>query len=379
MPLSRVVVTGGGTAGHVVPAIPVVEALSAQGCEVHFVGGVEGPERGLMANLPAIYHGVRTGKLRRYLSMQNLLDCFRIPLGVFQAWQLLRRIAPEVVFSKGGFASFPAVLGAWLNGIPVVAHESDLTPGLANRLALPFVAALCLNFDASTMARRRLRTVVTGTPLRRQLLEGDARRGRALLGIDGGAERPVLLVVGGSQGAARLNEVLRAALPELLKSHWVVHVCGPGRTAAGYADQPGYMQVEYVDDGWGDVIAAAGLVVSRAGANALSEWLTLGVPHLLVPLPKTASRGDQLENAAFAAANGWSLVIEEHELDAATLLAGIAKLADDAPDVRRRLQTFRTRDSTALILDELERAAASSRRARRTGRDQRHPRTNQGS
>lgn len=357
MPLKRVVVTGGGTAGHVVPAIPIVEALSARGCEVHFVGGLDGPERSLVANLPATYHGVRTGKLRRYLSVQNLLDCFRIPLGVFQAWRLLRRIAPDVVFSKGGFASFPAVLGAWLNGIPVVAHESDLTPGLANRLALPFVAALCLNFDASA-AGRRLRTVVTGTPLRRQLLAGDAERGRALLGIDDNAERSVLLVVGGSQGAARLNEVVREALPKLLGSHWVVHVCGPGRTSSAYAGNHGYKQVEYLDDGWGDVIAAADLVVSRAGANALSEWLTLGVPHLLIPLPKTASRGDQLENAAFAAAKGWSLVIEEQELDATTLLAGIAKLADLAPEIRQRLRSFRARDSTTLIVDELERAAA---------------------
>ena len=360
MPLRRVVVTGGGTAGHVVPAIPVIEALSAQGCEVHFVGGVEGPERGLVANLPATYHGVRTGKLRRYLSAQNLLDCFRIPLGVLQAWRLLRRIAPDVVFSKGGFASFPAVLGAWLNGVPVVAHESDLTPGLANRLALPFVAALCLNFDA-TPAHRRRRTVVTGTPLRQQLLDGDAQRGRALLGIDGSnAQRPVLLVVGGSQGAVRLNEVVRAALPKLLSSHWVVHVCGQGRTDAAYAGKPCYVQVEYMDDGWGDVIAAADLVVSRAGANALSEWLTLGVPHLLVPLPKTASRGDQIENAAFAATNGWSLVISEDELDAATLQAGIAKLAHLAPDIRQRLGRFRARDSTTLILAELERAAALS-------------------
>ena len=357
MPLNRVVVTGGGSAGHVVPAVPVMEALLAQGCDVHFVGGVEGPERDLVATLPATYHGVLTGKLRRYLSLQNLLDCFRIPVGVLQAWRLLRRIAPDVVFSKGGFASFPAVLGAWLNGIPVVAHESDLTPGLANRLALPFVATLCVNFDASagSASARQLRTVATGTPLRRELLAGDAERGRAALGIAG--SQPVLLVVGGSLGAAHLNEVVREALAELLKTHWVVHVCGPGKTNAAYADQRGYMQFEYVGDGWGDVIAAADLVLSRAGANALGEWLALGVPHLLVPLPKTTSRGDQIENAAFAAANGWSLVIQEHDFNATTLLAGIAKLADCAPDFRRSLQTFRTRDSTALILGELERAA----------------------
>ena len=154
MPLSRVVVTGGGSAGHVVPAVPVMQALLAQGCEVHFVGGKAGPERDLVAALPLRYHAVSTGKLRRYLSLANLLDCFRIPAGILQAWWLLRRLRPQVVFSKGGFASFPAVVGAWLNRVPVVAHESDLTPGLANRLALPFVASLCVNFEptAATVA-----------------------------------------------------------------------------------------------------------------------------------------------------------------------------------------------------------------------------------
>ena len=357
MPLSRVVVTGGGSAGHVVPAVPVMQALLAQGCEVHFVGGKAGPERDLVAALPLRYHAVSTGKLRRYLSLENLLDCFRIPAGILQAWWLLRRLRPQVVFSKGGFASFPAVVGAWLNRVPVVAHESDLTPGLANRLALPFVASLCVNFEPTVAKVARKRVVVTGTPLRRALLDGDAKRGRAMLGI-GDEARRVLLVVGGSLGAAALNEAVTAAVDELLRSWVVVHICGPGKLDATLAERAGYLQHEYVDDGWGDVIAAADLVVSRAGANALYEWLALGKPHLLVPLPRTASRGDQLENAAFAAAQGWSLVIEEHELNSTTLTAAIARLAELSPDIRRRLSTFARRDSVRLIVAELERAAA---------------------
>lgn len=361
MSLSRVAVTGGGTAGHVMPAIPVMQALMRQGCEVFFVGGKTGPERELVASLDVAFHAVSTGKLRRYLSFANVLDALRIPLGIFQAWQLLRRLRPQVLFSKGGFASFPAVVGAWLNGVPVVAHESDLTPGLANRLAAPFIRTLCVTFDATERESTKGvgRVVVSGTPLRSELLAGDAERGRALLGFGGMDEGagPVLLVVGGSLGAAALNDVVRDALGHLLRCYRVVHVCGAGKLDADLADEPGYVQREFVGDEWGDIIAAADLVVSRAGANALCEWLALGKPHLLVPLPKTASRGDQIENAAFAESKGWSLVIPEHELNSTTLVDGIARLASLAPEISGRLESFRSRDSVAIVLYELKRAA----------------------
>lgn len=368
MPLSRVAVAGGGTAGHVVPAIPIMQALLKQGCEVCFIGGKSGPERELVAPLGVPFHAVSTGKLRRYFSLQNLLDALRIPIGIGQAWRLLRRVRPQVLFSKGGFASFPAVVGAWLNGIPVVAHESDLSPGLANRLSAPFTRSLCVNFDAteSDLSRRNKRVVVSGTPVRGELLAGNAERGRALLGAEphGAHAKPVLLVVGGSLGATALNAVVRSALEQLLARWRVVHVCGPGKLDAGLAETPGYMQHEYVGAQWGDIIAAADLVVSRAGANALCEWLALGKPNLLVPLPTSASRGDQVENAAFAERNGWSLVIPEHELNSKTLAEGVARLADLAPDFARRLETFRTRDSVAIIVGELERAAGVGASAR---------------
>ena len=376
MPLKRVAVTGGGTAGHVLPAVPVMERLLAQGCAVHFIGSASGLEEGLLEGMPVTYHAVRCGKLRRYFSLRNLVDAGRVPLGVAQAWRLLRDIRPQVVFSKGGFVAFPAVLGAWLNRIPAVVHESDLTPGLANRLSMPFAASLCVNFEATarrggqTATREGRRRVVTGTPLRRELAAGCAERGRRRLGVDGIA-KPMLLVVGGSSGAARLNAVVRSALGSLLERYVVVHVCGPGRTSAEAPGLPGYVQREYIREGWGDVIAAADLVVSRAGANALYEWLALGKPHLLVPLPRTASRGDQIENAAFAAGNGWSLVLPEEALCAKALVAALAKLADEAKAIRRRLAGFATRDSVALIVAELERAAgiAGANTRRRAPRD----------
>ena len=363
MPLSRVAMTGGGTAGHVVPAIPIMQVLLKEGCEVCFIGGRSGPERELVAPLGVPFHAVCTGKLRRYFSLKNLLDALRIPVGIGQAWWLLRRVRPQVVFSKGGFASFPAVVGAWLNGVPVVAHESDLTPGLANRLSAPFIRTLCVNFDlAEGESASGKRIVLTGTPVREELFDGDSVRGRALLGFDesGDSAKPVLLVVGGSLGATALNAIVRGALERLLACWRVVHVCGPGNLDAKLDATPGYVQREYVRDEWGDVIAAADVVVSRAGANALYEWLALGKPHLLVPLPTTASRGDQIENAAYAEAQGWSMVIPEHELNSQTLAEGVAKLAALAPDIARRLETFRTRDSVAIIVRELERAAGSA-------------------
>ena len=351
--LPRVVVTGGGSAGHVIPALPVVQALREAGSSVHFVGSTSGLEERLVAPLGIAYHGIQAGKLRRYFSLENLVDVLRVAVGIVQAWRLLARTRPAVVFSKGGFVSFPVVVGAWLNGIPVVAHESDLTPGLANRLALKFTTTLCVNFEGTRAAHARV--VVTGTPLRPELLHGDRARGRQRLGID--AERPVLLIVGGSLGAARLNEVVRTALEDLLDDYDVVHVCGEGKIDASLEGLRGYTQREYVSDAWGDIIAAADIVISRAGANALYEWLLLGKPHLLVPLTRAASRGDQIENAAYAESRGWSMVIPEDELNGETLVAGVAKLAALSGEFRQRMQEFRVRDSTSLIVDELLHAA----------------------
>lgn len=350
--LPCVVIAGGGTAGHVVPALPVAEALLEAGSSVHFVGSTNGPEGPLVAPLGIPFHGIQAGKLRRYFSFENFVDALRIPVGIQQAWRLLGRLRPAVVFSKGGFVSFPVVVGAWLKGIPVVAHESDLTPGLANRLAQRFVATLCVNFEDTRAEHERV--VVTGTPLRRDLLRGDGVRGRQRLGI--AADRPVLLVVGGSLGAARLNEVLRAGLDELLIEYDVVHICGAGKIDVSLGARRGYTQREYVSDEWGDIIAAADLVLSRAGANALYEWLSLGKPHILVPLPRTASRGDQIENAAYAESRGWSMVLTEDALNPKTLVAGVAKLAALSGEFRQRMQAFRRHDSTSLIIEELAKA-----------------------
>jgi len=347
--------TGGGTAGHVIPAIPVIEQARADGVRVSFVGSRSGLEARLLAGLDVEYHGIASGKLRRYLSRENLADVFRVAAGVWQAWRLLGRLRPDVVFSKGGFVSFPVVLAAWLRRIPVVAHESDLTPGLANRLAQPFLRTLCVTFPETRAGRLRGRLVCTGTPLRPALLTGDAGRGRALVGA---GERPLLLVTGGSLGADAINRAVRDALPELLEAFVVVHVCGAGKRAE--LDRPGYVQFEYVIDDWGDLLAAADLVVSRAGANTLFELLALGKPALLIPLSPRVSRGDQVENAEYARVRGYARVLAEAELDAATLLAAARDAYADRDELRRHLAQFQPGDAVAAIYAALRQAAAGS-------------------
>ncbi len=354
--MKRAVVTGGGSAGHVIPALPVIEALQAAGWEVSFIGSDSGLEERLVAPLGTPYFRVQTGKLRRYFSFANLTDALKIPLGILQAFAILGRVKPRVVFSKGGFVAFPVVFAAWLRRIPVVAHESDLSPGLANRLSLPFIATLCVNFDATRVSARRV--IHTGTPIRAALRNGNPDRGAGAANLPG--ERPMLVVVGGSLGARRLNEVTRAALPALVETFEVLHVCGAGQLDPA-ADTPGYAQREFVTDGWGDILAAAAIVVSRAGANALHELLTLGKPNLLVPLPTTASRGDQIENAAYAEARGFSAVLPDAELSPATLVEGVRTLHADLDAWRARLAEFRAPDATAAIVGELEAVARENR------------------
>ena len=353
--MKRAVVTGGGSAGHVIPALPVIEALHSKRWEVSFIGSDSGLEERLVAPLGTPFFSVRTGKLRRYFSVANLTDALRIPIGILQAFAILRRVRPDVVFSKGGFVAFPVVFAAWLRRIPVVAHESDLTPGLANRLSLPFVATLCASFEGTRLAARRV--VHSGTPIRDTLLNGDPDRGFDRAGLPG--DRPMLVVVGGSLGAQRLNEVTRAALPGLTETFEVLHVCGAGHLDPDVENTPGYVQREFVSDGWGDILAAATVVVSRSGANALHELLTLGKPNLLVPLPTTASRGDQIENAAYAAERGYSTVLAEADLTPETLVATARDVLGTLEAWRTRLAEFRAPDATALIVAELEAAARS--------------------
>jgi len=346
----HVLVTGGGSGGQVIPAIPVMEALRAQGHQVSYVGTTSGYEERLLNGVDMQYHGISSGKLRRYLSFENLKDVFKVLLGIVQAFFLLGRLRPDVVFSKGGFVAFPVVLAGWLRRVPVISHESDFSPGLANRLSRPFVRTLCTSFAETRIPGFSGREVHTGSPLRPEFLTGDAVRGRARFDLP--ADRPVLVVIGGSLGARKLNEVVRLAVVPLTKRYEVVHICGPGN--AEDLQQPGYHPLEYISEGLADLLMAADIVISRAGANSLFELLTLRKLCLLVPLSAAASRGDQIENARYAESRGFSLVIEEPALRPETLIEGLVSLERQADSYRERLATFERKDAVAALLDEIK-------------------------
>lgn len=350
--VKHIVVTGGGTAGHVIPSIPIIQRLLADGLKVSFIGSTSGLEELLVEGVELDFYGITTGKLRRYFSFENLVDAFRVFVGIWQAFGLIRRIKPVVVFSKGGYVAFPVVFAAWLNRVPVVAHESDLTPGLANRLCLPFVKSLCLNFPETSVRARNV--LVTGTAVRPDLLNGDAEQGRIWLGAPQAAR--VLVVVGGSLGAAAINQVVRESLARLCETYFVVHVCGAHQIDESY-DRPGYAQYEYIANEWGDVLATADLVISRSGANALYELLALKKVNILIPLSRRVSRGDQIENAEMAERRGWSFVVPEENLNTDTLLSAVEFVERDRAYWLNNLQTFEVRDSVTLIYEELARVA----------------------
>lgn len=345
-------VVGGGSAGHVLPAVPIIEVLLGAGHQVTFVGTRSGLEQGLLGDTRCDFQAISAGKLRRYFSLENLIDVLRVGLGIAQALWLMIRLRPDVIFSKGGFVSYPVALAGWLCRIPVVAHESDITPGLANRLVMPMASTLCTSFAPTHFAHAK-RVVHTGSPLRQSILQGDAAAGRARLSVP--HNKALLVITGGSLGADGLNRIVRDSLEWLTPHFYVFHVCGSGKLAQRRV--AGYEQVEYVSAGWGDVLAAADVIVSRAGANALFEIVALKKRNLLVPLPKVASRGDQLENAAYAEAQGWSLVIQEEDLTPIALRDGVNRLMDEAEQWSKNLDQFSSPDATAAIVREILAAA----------------------
>ena len=356
----RILLTGGGSAGHVTPNLALIDALTAEGWEVHYAGSADGIERRLVEGKVSAYHVVPVGKLRRYFSWENARDLFRVLHGLWVGWRIVGRLRPRVIFSKGGFVSVPAVVGGALRGIPVLAHESDFSPGLATRLVAPFVTTVCTTFRETRVPRaRQLRFV--GSPLRPALQAGDRARGLAFLGFSG--ERPILLMVGGSLGATALNAALRAQLAVLTARYDIVHLCGAGKEDPAL-EGPAYRQFAYLDDAYGDVLAAADRVVSRAGANGLFELLALRKISLLVPLGRGASRGDQLENSAWATAQGYALTVNEAALEGEGLDQALAALDAQAPTLAEALGRFEVPDALAEVMALLRPYGASSRKVR---------------
>ncbi|HHY08808.1 MAG TPA: undecaprenyldiphospho-muramoylpentapeptide beta-N-acetylglucosaminyltransferase [Corynebacteriales bacterium] len=349
--MKKIVLTGGGSAGHVTPHFALIPHLQREGYEIHYIGTAQGIERELVeGKIP--YYPISAGKLRRYMDIKNFTDPFRVIKGMFQSYAILRKIRPSLVFSKGGFVTVPVTFAAWMLRIPVVLHESDLTPGLANRLSLPFASHLCLTFPDSLSFVKNNKATVTGTPIRAEILQGSRDAGLRLCGFS--HTRPVILVMGGSLGSVILNQVVRDNLLELTKRGQVIHLCGKGNADPGIRVK-GYCQFEYVNEEMPHLLAAADFVVSRAGANSIFELCALAKPNILVPLSKQASRGDQILNARSFQQQGFSLVIEEEELTSHTLLKSLDDLQKNQDRFVQAMEASTIRDGTNNVLSVIRR------------------------
>ena len=350
--MKHIVLTGGGTAGHVTPNIALIPKLQEKGFQISYIGSYNGIEKSLIQELGIPYYGISSGKLRRYFDIKNFSDPFRVLKGYSQAKKLMKQLKPDVVFSKGGFVTVPVVLAAKKRKIPAIIHESDMTPGLANKLCLSSATKICCNFPETVSTLPADKAVLTGTPIRQELLHGDKEAARNFCGFS--SDKPVLLVIGGSLGAASVNENVRKILPELLKEFQVIHLCGKGKTDSSLEHIAGYVQYEYIKEELPDLFALADIVISRAGANAICELNALAKPNLLIPLSANASRGDQILNARSFERQGYSMVLEEEEITESVLMDSIRKLYENRNSYIEAMQSSKQLDSINQIVSIIE-------------------------
>lgn len=353
--MKRIILTGGGTAGHVTPNIALIPGLKERGYDIHYIGSYNGIEKELISQMGIPYHGISSGKLRRYFSMQNFTDPFRVLKGFAEARKIIKSLKPDVIFSKGGFVSVPVVIAGKQCKVPTIIHESDMTPGLANKLAIPSATKVCCNFPETLDYLPQGKAVLTGSPIRQELLTGDTETALQFCKLS--PNKPVLLIVGGSLGSVIVNNAVRAILPELLKDFHVVHLCGKGKVDESLKDLSGYVQFEYIQKELKDLFALADVVISRAGANAICELLALHKPNLLIPLSAKASRGDQILNARSFERQGFSIVLEEEELTNASLLDAVRKLYDKKDAYIQAMTKSTQQDSIQTILSLIEKAS----------------------
>ena len=350
--MKHIVLTGGGTAGHVTPNIALIPRLKELGYEISYIGSLDGIEKKLIEELNIPYYGIASGKLRRYFDLKNFSDPFKVLKGYAQSRKLLKKLKPDVIFSKGGFVTVPVVVAAKSCKIPAIIHESDMTPGLANKLAIPSATKVCCNFPETLKHLPEEKAVLTGTPIRQELLSGDKLEALKFCGFT--ANKPVIMIIGGSLGAAAVNDSMSKILPELLKDFQVVHLCGKGKLDESLQNTEGYIQFEYIKKELADLFALADIVVSRAGANAICELLALQKPNLLIPLSAKASRGDQILNARSFEKQGYSMVLEEEEITNEKLLETIHTLYEKRDDFTNTMKQSNSIDSITKITTLLE-------------------------
>ncbi|MFD2639317.1 undecaprenyldiphospho-muramoylpentapeptide beta-N-acetylglucosaminyltransferase [Piscibacillus salipiscarius] len=337
-----IVFTGGGTAGHVVVNLALIPEFLQEGYDVHYIGSYNGIEKDLISDLEGVtYHGIATGKLRRYISIQNMKDPFLVLKGIFQARLLLKQINPSIVFSKGGFVSVPVVMASKMVGIPSIIHESDYTPGLANKIATKFSPHILTTFPETGDHLPKEKVKHMGAIIREELFEGDPQRAYNFTGLND--KKPIILIMGGSSGAQKINESVRLALPVLLKEYQVIHLCGKGKIDESI-NQPGYVQYEYISDELKDLFSITDVIVSRAGSNSIFEFLALNIPMLLIPLSRQQSRGDQILNAESFKKQGYAEVIEEEDLTREHLIQKINTLYEKRDHFKQTMSRYQAKE-----------------------------------
>ena len=353
--MKRIVLTGGGTAGHVTPNIALLPKLKELGYDIHYIGSYNGIEKTLIEDCQIPYYGISSGKLRRYFDLKNFSDPFKVLKGFSEAAKLLKCLKPDVVFSKGGFVSVPVVLAAKQQRFPVIIHESDMTPGLANKLSIPAASKVCCNFPETIDHLPKGKAVLSGSPIREELLSGSREKALKFTGLTG--KKPVLLIIGGSLGSVVVNEAVRSILPKLLKKFEIIHLCGKGKLDQTLTAMNGYVQYEYISEELKDLFALCDIVISRAGANSICEFLALRKPALLIPLSAAASRGDQILNANSFQKQGYAAVLEEEALNGDSLYASLTELWDNKDSYIEAMNESPLGNSIQIITDLLEELA----------------------
>jgi len=350
--MKKIVLTGGGTAGHVNPNIAMLPCLRDADYDISYIGSLDGIEKKLIQAQGVPYYGIPSGKLRRYFDVKNFTDPFRVLKGFVQASSIIKKLKPDIVFSKGGFVSVPVVMAAKKNHVPVVCHESDLTPGLANKLSMPSATKICCNFPETLQYLPKEKAVLTGCPIRQELLKGSKTAALTMTGFS--TSKPVLLVMGGSLGAAAVNHIVRESLPELLENWQIVHLCGKGKLDETLTNIKGYIQYEYIQKELADLFALSDLVISRAGANAIYELLALRKPALLIPLSARVSRGDQILNARSFERQGFAKVLEEEELTKESFLLTLKQLSEEQQKLIQAMKECPQSDAIQTIMKILD-------------------------
>lgn len=350
--MKTIILTGGGTAGHVMPNIALLDDLVKHNWNIHYIGSYEGIEHQLISDLKIPYHGISSGKLRRYFSLKNFIDPFKVFWGLIQAIFIVRRLKPQVIFSKGGFVTLPVVIAGFLNRVPVVIHESDFSPGLANRLSFPFANKIALSFDTTVLNTKwQSKTVPTGLPVRKVLISGNRERGLNFCGFEN--NKPCVLVIGGSLGSINLNTQLRESLQKLLNKFNVIHICGKGKTDATYT-YPGYYQLEFAHEILPDLYAASDVIVSRAGANSVYEIMMLQKPNILIPLSARASRGDQIENAAYFKNKGVTTILDDDSLTVTQFIDAINDVYARREEIIAKIKALRLAETNTRTIRLIE-------------------------